>query len=88
MAMRLGGWIALAAASALWLAAPAAAQEVPVWWSPTLGIESLGDIDAILDEPFAAQEVRRMFRVRVINNSGVTDEADAIGGRALIRLVS
>ena len=47
------GLCAATALAILLLAAPAPAhaEEFPVWWSPSLGLESLDDIDAMLDAP-------------------------------------
>ncbi len=45
MAMRTAALAAMALAT-LWLAPPAAAEEIPIWWSPTLRIESLEGLDA------------------------------------------
>ena len=84
--MRLGGWIVLAAA-AMGLAAPAAADEIPIWWSPTLGIESLDDIDARLDEPFAPDDFREVFRVEIKDNRATIHDDVAIDCRSLVRLV-
>ena len=84
--MRHVAWIVLAAA-ALWLAAPAAAEEFPVWWSPALGIESLEEIDAMLDSPFAREEVSNVFRNTIADDKVIHDEDYAVDCRSHVLLV-
>ncbi len=67
--------------------APAQSEEFPVWWSPTLGLESLDDIDAILDEPYAPEDVWEVIRIRIIDNKVEQSESVVTNCRSHIELV-
>ena len=86
MAMRTAALAAMALAM-LWLAAPAVAEEIPVWWSPALEIESLDDIDAMLDAPFSREQVSNVRRNTIADDKVIHDEDYAVDCRSHVLLV-